>query len=69
MTQQYCRGDFISWDPKITTFPGLYYLGTLYAWLSHLIFSWMSIPLVRHSLALSLSPPLSTAASQASKCK
>ena len=30
-TQQYCRGEFIAWDPKITTFPGLYMLGTLYA--------------------------------------
>jgi hypothetical protein len=23
-TQQYCRGDFATWDPMITTFPGLY---------------------------------------------
>jgi hypothetical protein len=22
--QHYCRGEFSSWDPKITTFPGLY---------------------------------------------
>ncbi|ODQ79902.1 glycosyltransferase family 59 protein [Babjeviella inositovora NRRL Y-12698] len=28
--QQYCGGDFYTWDPKITTPPGLYYLG--YAW-------------------------------------
>eukprot|EP00968_Pinguiococcus_pyrenoidosus_P011035 scaffold878_cov271-Pinguiococcus_pyrenoidosus.AAC.38 len=26
-TQQYCEGDFTTWDPKITTFPGLYYAG------------------------------------------
>ena len=23
-TQQYCRGNYKAWDPKITTFPGLY---------------------------------------------
>ena len=27
-TQQYCRGDYGAWDPKITTFPGLYVFGT-----------------------------------------
>eukprot|EP00775_Hariotina_reticulata_P011207 gene11207-11357_t len=26
MTQLYCKGDFLAWDPKITTFPGLYYI-------------------------------------------
>eukprot|EP00636_Phaeomonas_parva_P006118 CAMPEP_0118875862 /NCGR_PEP_ID=MMETSP1163-20130328/16761_1 /TAXON_ID=124430 /ORGANISM="Phaeomonas parva, Strain CCMP2877" /LENGTH=459 /DNA_ID=CAMNT_0006811411 /DNA_START=206 /DNA_END=1585 /DNA_ORIENTATION=- len=26
-TQKYCAGDYDSWDPKITTFPGLYYAG------------------------------------------
>ncbi len=26
-TQQYCMGNFSAWDPKITTFPGLYLLG------------------------------------------
>lgn len=30
-TQQYCSGDFQGWDPKITTFPGLYLLGTVWA--------------------------------------
>ena len=24
-TQQYCGGDFVTWDPMITTFPGLYF--------------------------------------------
>jgi alpha-1,2-glucosyltransferase len=47
MTQQYCRGDFVSWDPKITTFPGLYYLGVLYAWLSQLMLLWAGATLVR----------------------
>ena len=27
-TQQYCAGRFKAWDPKITTFPGLYLLST-----------------------------------------
>jgi hypothetical protein len=22
---QYCSGDFVTWDPMITTFPGLYF--------------------------------------------
>ncbi|CAK0787759.1 hypothetical protein CVIRNUC_010981 [Coccomyxa viridis] len=30
-TQRYCRGDFQHWDPKITTFPGLYLLAAPYA--------------------------------------
>ncbi|XP_008791275.2 dol-P-Glc:Glc(2)Man(9)GlcNAc(2)-PP-Dol alpha-1,2-glucosyltransferase isoform X2 [Phoenix dactylifera] len=28
--QRYCRGDFTSWDPMITTPPGLYYLSLAY---------------------------------------
>ncbi|KAL5973304.1 hypothetical protein ACLOJK_029954 [Asimina triloba] len=28
--QQYCRGNFRSWDPMITTPPGLYYLSLVY---------------------------------------
>lgn len=28
--QQYCRGDFKTWDPMITTPPGLYYLSLAY---------------------------------------
>lgn len=28
-TQAYCRGDVLHWDPKITTPPGLYLLGTV----------------------------------------
>ncbi|KAL6783998.1 hypothetical protein ACKKBG_A04370 [Auxenochlorella protothecoides x Auxenochlorella symbiontica] len=27
-TQRYCRGEFWEWDPKITTFPGLYLIGS-----------------------------------------
>ncbi|TYZ62605.1 hypothetical protein PybrP1_002365 [[Pythium] brassicae (nom. inval.)] len=30
-TQQYCNGDFVTWDSKITTLPGLYLVATLYA--------------------------------------
>ncbi|KAG7391229.1 glucosyltransferase [Phytophthora pseudosyringae] len=29
--QKYCEGRFDEWDPKITTFPGLYLASTLYA--------------------------------------
>ncbi|VAH49333.1 hypothetical protein VPH35_030111 [Triticum aestivum] len=28
--QQYCRGDFLTWDPMITTPPGLYYISLAY---------------------------------------
>ncbi|KAL2541920.1 DIE2/ALG10 family [Abeliophyllum distichum] len=28
--QQYCKGNFRSWDPMITTFPGLYFLSLAY---------------------------------------
>uniref|UniRef100_A0A7S0S2Y7 Dol-P-Glc:Glc(2)Man(9)GlcNAc(2)-PP-Dol alpha-1,2-glucosyltransferase n=1 Tax=Chlamydomonas leiostraca TaxID=1034604 RepID=A0A7S0S2Y7_9CHLO len=34
-TQKYCRGLFSEWDPKITTFPGLYVLGTAAGWLHY----------------------------------
>lgn len=30
-TQRYCKGDLEHWDPKITTFPGLYLLAAPYA--------------------------------------
>lgn len=30
-TQRYCAGLFSQWDPKITTFPGLYFVGTAWA--------------------------------------
>jgi DIE2/ALG10 family len=30
-TQRYCAGEFGVWDPKITTFPGLYLAGTAWA--------------------------------------
>jgi hypothetical protein len=50
MTQLYCKGDFLSWDPKITTFPGLYVIGAAYAWISHLLLLWMGASLVRGGL-------------------
>ena len=34
-TQQYYKGNFSEWDPKITTFPGLYLVGALWAKLLH----------------------------------
>lgn len=30
-TQAYCKWDFKYWNPKITTFPGLYVVGAAYA--------------------------------------
>ena len=33
-TQRYCRGDFQYWDPKITTFPGLYLASAVPHWLA-----------------------------------
>ena len=29
-TSQYCKGNWTSWDPKITTLPGLYLVGAPY---------------------------------------
>jgi hypothetical protein len=58
MAQQYCRGDFVTWDPKITTFPGIYYLGSAYAWASYLLLSWAGASLVGVSCCPGLSLPL-----------
>lgn len=46
MTQLYCKGDFFSWDAKITTFPGLYVIGAAYAWATKLALSWAGLDLV-----------------------
>jgi hypothetical protein len=40
MTQRYCRGHLLDWDPKITTFPGLYVLGALYAHACAALLAW-----------------------------
>lgn len=37
-TQRYCNGDFMGWDPMITTLPGLYYVSLAYA---AILFPWM----------------------------
>ncbi|KAI7902365.1 alpha-2-glucosyltransferase Alg10 [Cokeromyces recurvatus] len=34
--QQYCRGDFYSWDPKLTTPPGLYLLSNVFVYVGKL---------------------------------
>ncbi|KAJ1271775.1 hypothetical protein BS78_06G151800 [Paspalum vaginatum] len=39
--QQYCRGDFSTWDPMITTPPGLYYVSVAYV-ASFFPVAWMS---------------------------
>ena len=40
-TRRYCAGDFKTWDPKITTFPGLYVLGAAYAWAASALLGWL----------------------------
>ena len=42
-TQRYCKGDLGHWDPKITTFPGLYLLAAPYAKAVTLLQSSLSI--------------------------
>jgi alpha-1,2-glucosyltransferase len=32
--QSLCSGDFVTWDPKITTFPGLYGLSFAVHWIA-----------------------------------
>lgn len=39
--QRYCQGRFLEWDPKITTFPGLYVCSA--------VLSWAARPLLPHS--------------------
>ncbi|KAF8057743.1 ALG10 [Scenedesmus sp. PABB004] len=40
MAQRYCAGRLREWDPKVTTFPGLYVLGAAYAWASAAALGW-----------------------------
>jgi hypothetical protein len=49
MAQLYCRGDLLTWDAKITTFPGLYVIGAAYAWASQLLLGWTGMGLVRRA--------------------
>lgn len=46
-TQRYCAGDFVTWDPKITTFPGLYVLGAAYAAASATLLRVAGVTMVR----------------------
>ena len=45
-TRQYCTGNWADWDPKITTFPGLYLVGVAYARLLQLALHIWSTPTV-----------------------
>ncbi|KAF6255701.1 DIE2/ALG10 family-domain-containing protein [Scenedesmus sp. NREL 46B-D3] len=45
MTQLYCRGDLLTWNSKVTTFPGLYVIGAAYAWASKLLLGWTGVGL------------------------
>lgn len=56
MAQLYCRGELLTWDAKITTFPGLYVIGAAYAWAAQLLLCWTGADLVRY---LSCCAPLS----------
>jgi hypothetical protein len=49
-TRRYCCGDLATWDPKITTFPGLYALGAAYAWAARAALGWAGMTLVRRFL-------------------
>jgi hypothetical protein len=53
MTQLYCRGDLLTWDSKVTTFPGLYVIGAGYAWASKLLLGWTGVGLVRRGAVFS----------------
>jgi hypothetical protein len=43
-TQRYCSGNYRSWDPKITTFPGLYIFGTAQAQVTQAILGALGLP-------------------------
>jgi hypothetical protein len=48
-TRQYCAGNWADWDPKITTFPGLYVVAVAYARLLQLAASSWRAPHVSNS--------------------
>lgn len=50
MARHYCAGNLTAWDPKITTFPGLYVIGAAYAHASAALLRWAGATLVRRSL-------------------
>ncbi|KAK0198488.1 glucosyltransferase [Armillaria mellea] len=49
--QAYCRGEFITWDPKITTPPGLYVMSLM---LKSVFMFKCTIPMLRLTVALTL---------------
>ncbi|KAF5377620.1 hypothetical protein D9615_005107 [Tricholomella constricta] len=57
--QAYCRGDFLTWDPKITTPPGLYVMSVL---LKRVFMFKCTLPMLRLTtmLALLSLPPVLT---------
>ena len=52
-TQRWCAGRWREWDPKITTFPGLYFFGVAAGWLEAALLAAAGRP---------PAPPCSTAA-------
>ncbi|KAI8463180.1 MAG: DIE2/ALG10 family-domain-containing protein [Monoraphidium minutum] len=43
--QRYCAGNYATWDPKITTFPGLYAAGAAYARAAAALLGWAGVTL------------------------
>ena len=43
-TQRYCEGQWREWDPKITTFPGLYLIGAALGRLLHCAAAALGVP-------------------------
>lgn len=51
-TQHYCHGRLDVWDPKITTLPGLYAVGAVYAHLSKGLIDVLALISSRHPISL-----------------
>ena len=60
-TQMYCAGQWLEWDPKITTFPGLYIFGVIGAGLRELAVGFSPTPCDLSTLrAVNVVPALAT---------
>ncbi|CAI5496468.1 unnamed protein product [Closterium sp. Naga37s-1] len=50
-TQQYCRGDLLTWHPLITTLPGLYYLALVFVGMQYALLQLLGIAKIAARLA------------------
>ncbi|CAI5519691.1 unnamed protein product [Closterium sp. Naga37s-1] len=50
-TQQYCRGDLLTWHPLITTLPGLYYLALVFVGMQYALLQLLGIAKIALHLA------------------